>query len=84
MHKPLNLFIFLKMKENCQYYDFNELNFTSVQGAIITLPYCFLNSEVQGVVKLHWNRFVASSDCWKILKKLKQAEKLKSREMKEE
>ena len=60
------------MKENCQYYDFNELNFTSVQGAIITLPYCFLNSEVQGVVKLHWNRFVPSSDCWKILKKLKK------------
>jgi len=30
----------------------------SVQGAIITLPYCFLNSEVQGVVKLHWNRWL--------------------------
>ena len=29
----------------------------STQGAVITLPYCFLNSEVQGVVKLHWERW---------------------------
>ena len=24
---------------------------------MISLPYCFLNSEVQGVVKLHWERW---------------------------
>ena len=29
----------------------------STQGAVITLPYCFLNTEVQGVVKLHWERW---------------------------
>ena len=29
----------------------------SLQGAIITLPYCFLNSEVRGVLSLHWSRF---------------------------
>ena len=31
--------------------------FFSLQGAIITLPYCFLNSEVRGVLSLHWSRF---------------------------
>ena len=30
---------------------------SSLQGAIITLPYCFLNSEVRGVLSLHWSRF---------------------------
>ena len=37
----------------------NTMNFIynySLQGAILTLPYCFFNSEVQGVIKLHWNR----------------------------
>ena len=29
----------------------------STQGAVITLPYCFLNSEVQGVIKSHWERW---------------------------
>ena len=28
----------------------------STQGAVITLPYCYLNSEVQGVIKNRWNR----------------------------
>ena len=28
----------------------------STQGAVITLPYCYLNSEVQGVIKTRWNR----------------------------
>ena len=27
------------------------------QGFVISLPYCFLNSEVQGVVKNHWSRW---------------------------
>ena len=27
------------------------------QGFVISLPYCFLNSEVQGVVKSHWSRW---------------------------
>ena len=26
-------------------------------GAVITLPYCFCNTEVRAVVKLHWNRW---------------------------
>ena len=30
----------------------------STQGAVITLPYCYLNSEVQGVIKLHWDRWI--------------------------
>ena len=29
----------------------------STQGAVITLPYCFLNAEVQGVLKQHWERW---------------------------
>ena len=29
----------------------------SFQGFVISLPYCFLNSEVQGVVKSHWSRW---------------------------
>ena len=29
----------------------------STQGAVITLPYCYLNSEVQGVIKSHWERW---------------------------
>merc|ERR1719357_1319584 len=29
----------------------------STQGFVISLPYCFLNSEVQGVVKNHWSRW---------------------------
>ena len=27
------------------------------QGFVISLPYCFLNSEVQGAVKNHWSRW---------------------------
>ena len=29
----------------------------STQGAVITLPYCYLNSEVQWVIKCHWERW---------------------------
>ena len=29
----------------------------STQGAVITLPYCYLNSEVQGVIKTRWQRW---------------------------
>ena len=29
----------------------------STQGAVITLPYCYLNSEVQGVIKTRWRRW---------------------------
>ena len=29
----------------------------SLQGAVITLPYCFFNTEVQGVVVMHWRRW---------------------------
>ena len=28
----------------------------SLQGAVITLPYCFCNTEVRAVLRLHWNR----------------------------
>ena len=30
---------------------------STYQGFVISLPYCFLNSEVQGVVKNHWSRW---------------------------
>ena len=29
----------------------------STQGAVITLPYCYLNTEVQGIFMMHWNRW---------------------------
>ena len=29
-----------------------------VQGLVISLPYCFLNTEVQNVVKSHWKRWL--------------------------
>ena len=29
----------------------------STQGGVITLPYCYLNSEVQGVLRSHWSRW---------------------------
>ena len=29
----------------------------SLQGLVITLPYCFCNTEVRSVVRLHWNRW---------------------------
>ena len=29
----------------------------SIQGGVITLPYCFLNSEVHNVIHSHWNRW---------------------------
>ena len=29
----------------------------SSQGAVISLPYCFLNAEVQAAIKLHWDRW---------------------------
>ena len=29
----------------------------SSQGAVITLPYCYLNTEVQGILIMHWNRW---------------------------
>ena len=29
----------------------------SSQGAVITLPYCYLNTEVQGILMMHWNRW---------------------------
>ena len=29
----------------------------STQGAVITLPYCYLNTEVQGILMMHWNRW---------------------------
>ena len=28
-----------------------------IQGFVITLPYCFLNSEVRGVVRTRWDRW---------------------------
>ena len=30
----------------------------STQGAVITLPYCYLNTEVQAVLTSRWNRWV--------------------------
>ena len=29
----------------------------STQGAVITLPYCYLNTEVQGVIRTRWDRW---------------------------
>ena len=37
--------------------DAMEAVITSTQGFVISLPYCFLNSEVQGVVRNHWSRW---------------------------
>merc|ERR550517_1198782 len=37
--------------------DAMEAVIMSTQGFVISLPYCFLNSEVQGVVKNHWSRW---------------------------
>ena len=37
--------------------DAMEAVITSTQGFVISLPYCFLNSEVQGVVRSHWSRW---------------------------
>ena len=38
----------------------------STQGAVITLPYCYLNSEVQGVIKTRWQR-------WKMVRNIEYA-----------
>ena len=37
--------------------DAMEAVIVSTQGFVISLPYCFLNSEVQGVVRSHWRRW---------------------------
>ena len=37
--------------------DAMEAVIVSTQGFVISLPYCFLNSEVQGVVRNHWSRW---------------------------
>ena len=37
--------------------DAMEAVIVSTQGFVISLPYCFLNSEVQGVVRTHWKRW---------------------------
>ena len=37
--------------------DAMEAVITSTQGFVISLPYCFLNSEVQGAVRSHWSRW---------------------------
>merc|ERR550517_1250846 len=37
--------------------DAMEAVIVSTQGFVISLPYCFLNSEVQGVVRSHWSRW---------------------------
>ena len=34
-----------------------EAVIVSSQGFVISLPYCFFNSEVQGVVRSHWRRW---------------------------
>ena len=34
-----------------------EAVIVSSQGFVISLPYCFFNSEVQGVVRSHWARW---------------------------
>ena len=38
--------------------DAMEAVIVSTQGFVISLPYCFLNSEVQGVVRSHWSRWL--------------------------
>ena len=37
--------------------DAMEAVIVSTQGFVISLPYCFLNSEVQGAVRSHWSRW---------------------------
>ena len=37
--------------------DAMEAVIVSTQGFVISLPYCFLNSEVQGAVMSHWSRW---------------------------
>ena len=37
--------------------DAMEAVIMSTQGFVISLPYCFLNSEVQGAVRSHWSRW---------------------------
>ena len=43
----------------------------STQGAVITLPYCYLNSEVQGVIKTRWQR-------WKMVRNVEYASQCQS------
>ena len=38
--------------------DAMEAVIVSTQGLVISLPYCFLNSEVQGAVRSHWRRWM--------------------------
>ncbi|XP_023329104.1 diuretic hormone receptor isoform X2 [Eurytemora carolleeae] len=38
-------------------FQFIRAVFLSTQGFVITLPYCFLNSEVRGVLMTRWNRW---------------------------
>ena len=40
-----------------QISDCVEAVIASAQGLVISLPYCFLNSEVQGVLASHWKRW---------------------------
>ena len=40
-----------------QISDCVEAVIASTQGLVISLPYCFLNSEVQGVLANHWKRW---------------------------
>ena len=42
------------------------LNHHSAQGLVISLPYCYLNSEVQGVIKTRWQR-------WKMVRNVEYA-----------
>ena len=46
------------------------------QGFVISLPYCFLNSEVQGVVKNHWSRWRMVRTSQFVFLFLSEAEKL--------
>ncbi|TRY80003.1 hypothetical protein TCAL_07041 [Tigriopus californicus] len=41
------------------YYIFQHVRafLLSIQGFAVTLPYCFLNTEIRNVVKNHWDRY---------------------------
>merc|ERR1712224_119416 len=38
-------------------YEGTRASLLSLQGVLISLPYCFFNSEVQNVIKIHWKRW---------------------------
>ena len=48
--------IFISLSIFCFLIKISTASFLS-HGLVITLPFCFLNTEVQAVVKTHWRRW---------------------------